>query len=208
VHVAVAIHDAGTAEVDEEYALPGLLGDTPFEFLASPCASVGPVAAALGDRRLAVSTDARTHAPWTSLRLGAYSKDGDRGDVLTVRYEVRMRGSESALPIVLPAAVLAHADNQRGAAVRLDVTVRESAGDARVLLPRLERAPSDRSWQGSYLAIPALVRVSHAAAGECDRPAGGSSSGLEWRTAVFAATMATWVPIYLWWFGRRCSHAS
>ncbi len=202
VQIAVTVHDAASADVVEQYALTSPLNDAPFSLFAPPCTGVGPIAATLGDRRLPVDAGDTSHAPWTTLRLGGSSIGGRAGEVLTLRYDVRMAGSDATVPLALPSAVLQRAGGARGAAVRIDLRIDDVVEYARVRLPRLDRAARDRAWHGLFLAVPSFIRVELPGAARCDRPLAGSAGGLEWRTAVFAGTMATWVPIYLWWFGR------
>jgi len=204
VYIVVTLHDARVADVVEQYMLTASLDETRWAFLASPCTEVERIAATLGDRPVAVAIDNRTRAPWTQLRLASSMPDrGGAGEALMLRYDVRLSGSDATVPIVLPSAVLQRPEGARGASVRIDVRVDNDAIDARVLLPRFERAHSGRMWQGRFLAVPAFVRIRLTGAAGCDRWSSESAGGLEWRTVVFVGTMAMWVPVYLWWFGRE-----
>jgi len=203
VDIVVTVHDAGTADVIERYALTAPPGDTRWTIFASPCTSVDPIAAMVDDRKLAVAVDERRREPWTEVRLASPPRDrAGAGDTLILQYRVRISGTDATIPIVLPAAVLQRSEGARGASVRVDVRVDDEVRDARVLMPRFERTDSPRAWRARFLAVPAFVRVSLPGGAACDRRWSGSAGGLEWRTTIFAGTMALWVPLYLWWFGR------
>jgi hypothetical protein len=203
VRVEITVDDAGAATVREEYALTGPLRRATFQLLGDPCATVEPVSATLDHRALALDTASDVRGPWTFFQLASISGLSDSGATCRLQYEVRTRGLEATVPIALPAATLEIAEGERGARVTLAVVF--ASPESRVLMPRLERAALQTRWEGRFLAIPSIVRVQSASriAGGCDRQIGGSTGGLEWRFAVFAGTMAIWVPVYLWWFGRR-----
>ena len=202
VRVEITVDDAGAATVREEYALTGPLRRASFQLLGDPCATVEAVSATLDQGSVDLNTAPDLHGPWTLFQLASTTGRNDGGATFHLQYDVRTKGVDATVPIALPAAALAIAEGERGARVTLAVVF--ASPESRVLMPRLERATQNR-WEGRFLAIPSIVRVQSAlpVAGGCDRQIGGSTGGLEWRFAVFAGTMAIWVPVYLWWFGRR-----
>jgi hypothetical protein len=200
VHLSVTVAANGVAAVREEFALTGALHGAAFELLEAPCSIAGPVSASVDGRRVALELDRESRAPWTILRIAS----DQAGNVLGLWYDVRLIGSEGFVPIVGPSAILEHADDSRGARVALDVELSQPVSDFRVLMPRLETTASNH-WQGRFLAMPSMlrVRVSRESSASCDPHVAGAAGGLEWRFAIFVTAMAIWVPLYLWWFGKR-----
>jgi hypothetical protein len=146
----------------------------------------------------------------------------DPGRSLQLSYDVRLAGSEAAIPIAVPSTTLERADDSRGAQVDVAVDFDGGLTAARVLIPRLERSPAGTGWTARLLAMPAFVRVGVRSGSDPDltpvRPQSrfsaefrascpgridGSTGRLEWRFVVFVATMGVWVPVYFWWFARR-----
>jgi hypothetical protein len=177
-------------------------GEAMFEFLSIPCSAVGPVTASIAGHTTALGADTRTRAPWVALIVPpTFIAASGRGD-WRLEYDVRLEGRNAWVPIAMPSATLERSEGSRGAAVDIDVTF-PGQPDARILLPQLRQ--SGNRWQGRFLAIPSSVRAALPANGAaaCDAATAGTTGGLEWRFALFAGTMAAWVPLYLWWFGRR-----
>ena len=203
VRIEVSVARSGIAAVREEYVLSSRLGPAAFELLIDSCSSVAALSAAVGDRPLAFTVDAHMHAPWMLIHVvDAVSR---AGAVCRLSYDVQTTGIEASVPIAVPAATLERADQTRGAHVTLLVSFTDAVDDARVLMPRVARTDAPARWQGDFLAIPSIVRIRMPTADNrsCDRTLTGVTGGLEWRFAVFAATMAIWMSMYLWWFGRR-----
>lgn len=206
VRVHVSLGEDGRATVTQEYALSAALDRTPFQFLSDPCAVVGPVSGAIGERAIEFATTAGPHSPWTFLSSEFGGVFNGSSTSLTLRYEVQTRGAEVVVPLVMPAIALALVDGARGARVSITVVWTGAAGAARVALPRLEPSASPNEWQADLLAIPSSVRIDTepvAARITCARSSDGPTGGLEWRFVVFVGTMAIWVAVYLLWFARR-----
>jgi len=189
-----------TATVTETYPLTRVVPETSFEWLDDRCSRVGPMSIAVNDASLAL--DATRNGPWTMVRASSHLTGAARAS-LVVRYEVTLAARDAGVPILLPAAPLERADgSSRDAVVAVTVELPDDA-ESRVLLPRLERFPSGK-WEARLLAIPSMLRVrTSTAAAECVTATDGTTGGLEWRFWIFAGTMGVWVPLYLWWFGRR-----
>lgn len=199
VRIDVSVLDAAAASVVETYARDADAQDAAFEVLDSPCATVGAVSATVAGRRLTVNVSRR--GPWTLIRATDARRERR---AIQVRYGVRLEGAGAAVPVVLPAAALEPAGRLRGADVTLRVTFASAIERGAVLLPRLERAGGG-VWEARLPAIPSVVRLRLAGGrpAACDRALPGTTGGLEWRFWIFVATMAAWIPIYFWWFGRR-----
>ena len=204
VRIRVDLGDDGIAAVREEYALTSAMDSAGFQFLDDPCTTVGPVFAAIDDREIAFSAAPERATPWRFLNADVSGTPNGPGRLI-VRYEVRARGSEVVVPIVMPAATLDLAEGARGARVTIAVRWTGARGAVRVAMPRLESTSADE-WGGLLLAMPSSVRVDVAqttGGGTCDRATTGATGGLEWRFAILVGTMVIWVPGYLLWFGRR-----
>jgi len=198
VRVEVTIGADARARVREAYVLTGAVDAATFELLDVPCARLGPVTSVVDNR--AIAFDASRRAPWTTFRAAGIGAAA--GAVWRIEYLVETGGGDAAVPLVLPAATLERVAGTRGAAVTIAVTF---AGDGDATLPRFDHDAGSRTWRARLLALPSLirVRVPRAASVACDAATAGTSGGLEWRFWIFVATMAIWVPVYLWWFGRR-----
>jgi hypothetical protein len=202
VRIFVSAGAGGTFSVTEQYALTRKLDDTSFEILGNACVEIGvPTARIDGDAFLFPSrSDAR--GPWTVFRAQPPPTFRGADDWFQLEYTVTPRGAHAVVPIAMPASTLESAPGLRGADVVLHVQIADAAD--RIVTPRLEPDSTPEIWVGRLLAIPSSVRIDLAAAGAaCAAETPGTTGGLEWRFAIFAATMAVWVPLYLVWFGRR-----
>ena len=196
IHLTLA--GSGRATVDEEYALTAPAPGAVLQFLADPCASVGPLAVSVDGRSAALEPE-QVRGPWRSIQV----HDDVSAAVWRIHYEVTTRGSEAAIPVVMPDAVLDTAPGTRGARVRLDLRWTGTSGSARVAMPRLDPESSGDTWAATMLAMPSMIRVDvPPLAGSCNVDL-SPTGGLGWRFAVFVLTMAVWVPAYLVWFGKR-----
>ncbi len=197
VRIDVSVADAASVSVRERYLLDGPAGASMFELLENACSTIGPISASIDNRPFVLEASHRS--PWTILRTTGGSTAGD-GRELSLSYDVRLGGGV-AVPIVLPSAVLGRAGESRGADVALRVEFGAALSGASVVLPRLERLGDSNAWQARLSAIPSVIHLG--LAGSCDRALAGTTGGLEWRFWLFLATMAVWIPVYFWWFGRR-----
>ena len=198
VRVEVTIGADARAFVREEYVLTRAVDAAAFELLDVPCSRLGPITSVLDSR--AIAFDATRRARWTRLRATGIAAAA--GAIWRIEYPVETGGGEATVPLVLPAATLERLAGTRGAAVTIAVTF---AGDGEAALPRFDHDAGSRTWRARLLALPSVIRVRVPAAAPvaCDAATAGTSGGLEWRFWIFVATMAIWVPVYLWWFGRR-----
>ena len=202
VRIDVSARAGGSFSVLEQYALTRKLDDFSVEILGNACVDVGtPTARIDGDAfRFPSQTD--TRGPWIVFHAQPPATFRGADDWLQLEYTVTPRGAPAIVPIAMPASTLEQAPGLRGADVSLHVRI-ASAAD-RIVTPRLEPDSTPQIWVGRLLAIPSSVRiVVAAAAAACSAETPGTTGGLEWRFAIFVATMAIWVPLYLVWFGRR-----
>jgi hypothetical protein len=205
VTIRIEIRSDGSVEVDERYALTATIAASTFQFLRDSCTTLGPIAGSIDGRPVTFEVDSDARPPWTVLRLEPAATSSG-GSSLHLHYSASVRGGEAAVPIVMPAAALEAAEGDRGARVAISAHWAGPSGAARIIMPRFERTASTDLWETRLLATPSSVRVEVAPAihgPACDRTFVGASGGLEWRFALFVATMAIWVPVYLWWFGGR-----
>jgi len=177
-----------------------------FQLLGDPCASAGPISAAVDDVAIALEADRDARGPWRHFQIDRPGAPIGAGASVWLQYTVKTRGASAVVPIVLPAATLETAEGARGARVSIAVRWNGPHGAVRVVMPRLEPSPTPDLWQASMLAIPSRVRIDTSGDGAgsaCDHRAAGPTGGLGWRFVIFVATMAIWVPAYLWWSGRQ-----
>ena len=204
VRIDVSVGTDAIARVREGYRLDGPVEGATFEYLQDSCSSVSPISASSGNRSLGFEVGHR--GPWTFLHAGA--GPGQGANQLDLSYTVRLNGGAS-IPIVMPAATLARAGESRGADVEVAVTFAGGTSAGTVVLPRLARADNTGSWRAQFSAIPSVIRLgaSHDAESSCVRRSSGTTGGLEWRFRIFVLTMAVWIPVYFFWFGRRGDRA-
>jgi len=195
--IDITIVDATTATVWETYEPVADDNDAGFELLDEPCSTVGPVAFRSESGALTYQPSKR--GPWTLLHVNIHASD-----FLQVEYQVRFDGTDASVPIAVPSAPLRSQPQSRGALVTLRVAFDASTKEGSIVLPRFEPDGSG-GWTAHMLAIPSSVRVRLPAdrPSTCGRILAGSTGGLEWRFWIFVATMATWIPIYFWLFGRK-----
>lgn len=204
--IDITIAEAARATVVETF-LPGAdLDAPPFELLDQPCAIVGSIVIRSAGHTLPYVIS--HHRPWTFLtgdERELRSRERIRaGEAIEIEYGVGLDASDATIPLVVPSAPLRSLPDSRGADVTLRATFGAGVDGASVVLPRFERAKPG-TWGAHMLAVPSAVRV-HLPGGRpsgCGRVFAGSTGGLEWRFWIFVATMATWIPIYFWWFGRE-----
>jgi hypothetical protein len=207
VSVSVSVSPLGVAAVSERFAMGGGAPAADFQFLAVPCAIVGAVRMTLAGREIPLARGERP--PWVVLHDSAGASRATAADTLEVSYAVRLTGREVGVPIVHPALPLRATAGSAGSAagmVHLSVAFADSAG-ARVLLPQL-RAIGGGAWTGRFLAMPSVVRLDRGprpSAGSCAEPAApaGDSGRFEFIFFCFLATIALWVPLYMWWVSRQ-----
>jgi len=204
VRVTITVDASGRVAVRERFTVTGDVPATDFQYLAVPCAIVGPVRLSVSGSDVPLSTV--DHAPWVVLRDPAAAPRPRSAVPLGIDYDVQLSGREASVPIVHPAMPIQASRGYGAGVVQVDVSF-EDANGARVVLPQL-RATGAGPWTGRFLALPSVVRVDRGAASPdvaCDARAGtkGNSGTFELIFFSFLATVALWVPLYLWWVSRQ-----
>ncbi len=199
--VAIVLTTAGRATVQARYAFTGNPGVMSFEYLERPCAHVGPIRLESNGQPVPYARVAT--GPWVRLH-DTSAVDPARSSLgYTIVYDVDVQGRDVSIPILLPAAVLA-TGSRRGEPIAT-VAIQLPAG-ARVTLPRMAPGGTNGRWSARMVALPSAVRVQLTTPNvECRR--GTAATGESGRfTLIFwslVATLALWVPLYLWWANRQ-----
>lgn len=197
----------GVARVRARYTFIGNPGAMSFEYLAQPCAMVGPIRVESNGKAVPYAGEAT--GPWIRLH-DTSAVDPERtslGYIFT--YEVKLAATDVSVPIVLPTNALVGA--RRGEPI---ATIQVALPpDASVILPRMTRAvlPSlgssyqtRNTWSARMAALPSAVRL--AGAGPPNEKCWlepKNSGGLARIFWALVATLALWVPLYLWWATRQ-----
>jgi hypothetical protein len=202
VDIEVTVEARGAARVEERYLVAPFPEAVELRLLTRPCAGVGSVR--VWRSGVAVPALQERDGPWLVVR-DTTATAGDTLD-LQVRYEVRGRGIEPDIPLLLLTTPIPQEDGERQGTVRVRVRLPDASG--RVVFPHMTRqAPAE--WEARYVAIPSFVQLSlgggeGAATGAC-APEGtpsGSDGGLVWRFLLLVGIMGAWVPLYLAWARR------
>jgi hypothetical protein len=204
VRITITVAANGRAAVRETFTVAGDSSAADFEYLTVPCAVVGPVRERVSGTDVVLSRI--DHAPWVRLRDSAVTSRPRGAVSLVIDYDVELSGREASVPVVHPAMPIQAARGYGAKVVHVDVSFENSNGTG-VLLPQLARI-GDGPWTGHFLAMPSVVRVdrgSASAAVPCDLPGGPArdSGAFEFIFFSFLATVALWVPLYLWWVSRQ-----
>jgi predicted deacylase len=202
VDVLLTVDARGAARVEERYLVAPFRQAAELRLLTRPCAGVGSVRVRRSG--VAVPVLQERDGPWLVVR-DTTAAAGDTLD-LRVRYEVRWRGTEPDIPLLLLTTPIPQEDGEREGTVRVRVRLPDASGH--VVFPHMARRGA-AEWEARYVAIPSFVQVSlgggeGAAAAAC-APEGapaGSDGGLVWRFLLLVGIMGAWVPLYLAWARR------
>lgn len=197
---AVVAHD-GRATVHERFTLDPMPSTIELEWLVAPCVPLEELTVTVDDTAWVV--EAADGGPWMRVRaMSPIAPPTPTGAPLVIVYRARLGQRTSTLPVVMPRGTLTREPGTRGAAIDLRVTFES---DGRVRLPQLAAASNPHEWRARLLAVPSMLRleVPDASDAACGTALSGSTGGLEWRVSTFVATMAVWIPLYFWRFGRR-----
>jgi hypothetical protein len=193
------------ARVYARYTFVGNPGAMSFEYLEQPCTIVGPVQ--LESDGEAVPYAAERTGPWVRLH-DTSAVDPSRTSLgYRLSYEVRLAATDVSVPIVVPTSALV--GTRRGEPI---ATIRATLPpDGRVILPRMTPTvlPSvgntgANGWSASMAALPSAVRL--AGAGMPNEKCWlepKNSGGLTRIFWALVATLALWVPLYMWWANRQ-----
>jgi len=200
--VVLTIDAGGAARVEERYLVAPFREAVELRAPIRPCADVGSVRVERSGVGVPILRE--RDGPWVVIR-DTTAAVGDTLD-LRVRYEVRWRGIEPDIPLLLLTAPIPQEDGEREGTVRVRVRLPDASG--KVVFPHMARSGAT-GWEARYVAIPSFVQVSlgggeGAAAVGC-APEGvpaGSDGGLVWRFLLLVGIMGAWVPIYLAWARR------
>jgi hypothetical protein len=195
----VAIYVIGAvARVRARYIFAGNPGAVSFEYLEQPCAVVGPIRLESNGKQVPYAGEATD--PWVRLH-DTSAVDPTRLSLgYQITYEVKLAASDVSVPIVLPTSALT--GTRRGEPV---ATIHATLmWNARPIVPRMMFNESTRSWSARMAALPSAVRLS--AAGVPNEKCWlepKNSGGLARVFWALVATLALWVPLYMWWANRQ-----
>ena len=188
----------GVARVRARYTFAGNPGAMSFEYLAQPCAMVGPIR--LESNGKAVSYAGEAAGPWIRLH-DTSAVDPDRTSLgYQLTYEVKLAATDVSVPIVVPTSALV--GTRRGEPIAaIQATL---MWNARPIVPRMAFNESTRSWSAHMAALPSAVRLAGAGAPneKCwlEPKNSGGLAPIFW---ALVATLALWVPLYMWWANRQ-----
>ena len=202
----VAIYVIGAvASVSARYTFAGNPGAMSFEYLEQPCAVMGPIHLESNGKAIPYAGEAT--GPWIRMH-DTNAVDPERASLgYQLRYEVKLAATDVSVPIVMPTSALV--GTRRG---ELVATIRATLPpNGRVILPRMTDTvlPSIGStgangWSLRMAALPSAVRL--AGAGVPNEKCWlqpKDSGGLARIFWALVATLALWVPLYLWWANRQ-----
>lgn len=186
------------ARVNVRYKFEGNPGAMSFEYLEQPCAMVGPVRMESDGKP--VSYAAERTGPWTRLHDTSAVDPARTSLGYRLSYEVRLAATDVSVPIIMPTMTLA--GNRRGEPIATIHTVLPPS--ARVIYPRMSFTKSTLMWSAYMAAMPSAVRLAGAGVPneKCwlePKNSGGLAS-IFW---ALVATLALWVPLYMWWANRQ-----
>ena len=186
------------ARVRARYTFAGNPGAMSFEYLEQPCAVVGPIRLESNGKQVPYAAEATR--PWMRLH-DTSAVDPERTSLgYQITYDVKLVATDVSVPIVVPTSALV--GTRRGEAIAsIHATMPPGA---RVILPRMTFTPSARRWSASMAALPSAVRL--AGAGVPNEKCWlepKNSGGLARIFWALVATLALWVPLYLWWANRQ-----
>ena len=186
------------ARVRARYTFVGNPGAMSFEYLEQPCAVMGPIRVESNGKTVPYAGEAT--GPWIRLH-DTSAVDPERTSLgYRLTYEVKLAATDVSVPIVVPTSALL--GTRRGEAIAtIHAMIPPSA---RPILPRMTFTPSTLSWSARMAALPSAVRL--AGAGVPNEKCWlepKNSGGLARIFWALVATLALWVPTYLWWANRQ-----
>ena len=195
--VSVVVGSDNRATVQARYEFTGNPGALSFEWLEQPCTRVGPVTIQSNGSDIPFARE--MSGPWVRLHDTSVVDPGRSTLGYAVNYNVELLGRDVNIPVLVPVAVLA--GRARGEPVA-EVSVTLPPG-ARVSVPRMSPA-GDGRWSARLVALPAAVRVENASPNaDCRGVVAGDSGHFKLIFWALVATLALWVPTYLWWANRQ-----
>ncbi|MGH7693838.1 MAG: hypothetical protein ACRENH_02605 [Gemmatimonadaceae bacterium] len=195
----VAIQAVGAvARVRARYTFAGNPGAISFEYLEQPCAVMQPIRLESNGKQVPYAGEVT--GPWVRLH-DTSAADPERASLrYQITYDVKLAATDVSVPIVLPTSAVV--GTRRGEAIAIIHAWLPPRG--RVILPRMTFTPSTRSWSTRIAALPSAVRLAEAGVPneKCwlEPKNSGGLAGIFW---ALVATLALWVPTYLWWANRR-----
>jgi len=186
------------ARVSARYTFAGNPGAMSFEYLEQPCTIVGPVQ--LESDGKAVPYTAERTGPWVRLHDTSAVDPGRTSLRYQFRYDVKLAATDVSVPIVVPTSALV--GTRRGEPIAtIHATLPPSA---RVIFPRMAFTTFTRSWSARMAALPSAARF--AGPGMPNEKCWlepKNSGGLARIFWALVATLALWVPLYMWWANRQ-----
>jgi hypothetical protein len=186
------------ASVQARYTFVGNPGAMSFEYLEQPCAVVGPIHLESGGTPVPYAGEAT--GPWIRLH-DTSAVDPERSSLgYRLTYDVKLAATDVSVPVVLPMSVLT--GSRRGEPIATVTAILPPS--ARVILPRLTERGRDHIWSARMAALPSAVRL--AGAGVPNEKCWlepKNSGGLARIFWALVATLALWVPLYMWWANRQ-----
>ena len=195
--VAIVVGSDNRAAVQARYEFNGNPGALSFEWLEQPCTRVGPVSIRSNGSEVPYARE--VSEPWVRLHDTSLVDPARSTLGYAVRYDVELLGQDVSIPLLVPVAVLA--GRARGEPVA-NVSVTLPPG-AHVSVPRMAPA-GDGRWSTRLVALPAAVRIENVAPNvDCRGVVAGDSGQFKLIFWALIATLALWVPTYLWWANRQ-----
>lgn len=195
----VAINVFGAlARVNARYTFAGNPGAMSFEYLEQPCAVVGPVRLVSNGKQVPYAREAT--GPWMRLHDTSAVDPARTSLGYQITYEVKLAATDVSVPIVVPTSALV--GTRRGEPIATVTAILPPS--ARVILPRLTERGRDHTWSARMAALPSAVRLADAGVpnDKCwlEPKNSGGLARIFW---ALVATLALWVPLYMWWANRQ-----
>jgi len=203
VDVMLTVDARGAARVEERYLVTPFREAVELRALARPCAEVENVRVERSGVEVAGVRE--ESGPWLAIRDTAAAPADTLS--LSVRYEVRWRGMDPDIPLLLLTKPIPQEDGEREGTVRVRVRLPDATGQ--VVFPHMARRGATE-WEARYVAIPSFVQVSLGGGEKATGVApcaprsvpSGTDGGLVWRFLLLVGIMGAWVPLYLAWASR------
>jgi hypothetical protein len=195
--VTIMLQADNRARVEARYEFAGNPGALSFELLQQRCALLGPIRAQANGRDISLASEAT--GPWLRLHETSAVEPGSSALGYTFAYDVELHAADASIPVLLPLTVL-RAERRGEHVASVTVQLPSHAG---VTLPRMTRA-ADGHWSTRMAALPSAVRVHGLSPNvECEALPDAESGRFKLIFWSLVATLALWVPAYLWWANRQ-----